>query len=93
VIAYLLFFHAIAIAMAVGRRAGESAAVKRVVRIAAALVIVQLVLGASMVLMQLHGHLRMTHQAIGVAVWLVLFLATYLARVAQGNPRPTELAS
>jgi heme a synthase len=93
VIAYLLFFHAIAIAMAVGRRAGESAAVKRVVRVAAALVIVQLVLGASMVLMQLHGHLRMTHQAIGVAVWLALFLATYLARVAQGNPRPTELAS
>jgi cytochrome c oxidase assembly protein subunit 15 len=93
VIAYLLFFHAIAIAMAVGRRAAESAAVKRVVRIGAALVVVQLVLGASMVLMQLHGHLRMTHQAIGVAVWLVLFLAAYLARVAQGNPRPTELAS
>ena len=93
VVAYLLFFHAIAIAMAVGRRAGESAAVKRVVRVAAALVVVQLVLGAGMVLMQLHGHLRMAHQAVGVGLWLALFLAAYLARVAQGNPRPTELAS
>jgi cytochrome c oxidase assembly protein subunit 15 len=92
VIAYLLFFHAIAIAMAVGRRAGESAAVKRVARIAAVLVVTQLVLGAGMVLMQLHGHLRMTHQAIGVAVWLTMFLAAYLARAAEGNPRPTELA-
>ncbi len=92
VFAYLLFFHAIAITMAVGRRAGESAAVKRVLRIAAALVVAQLVLGASMVLLQLHGHLRIGHQAVGVAVWLTMFLAAYLARSAQGNPRPTELA-
>ncbi len=93
VVAYLLFFHAVAIAMAVGRRAGESAVVKRVLRIAAALVVIQLVLGATMVLMQLHGHLRMTHQAVGVATWLMMFLAAYLARIAQGNPRPTELAA
>lgn len=92
VVAYLLFFHAIAIAMAVGRRAGESTAVKRAARVTAALVVLQLAFGAAMVLSQLHQHLRVAHQATGVAVWLSMFLAAYLARVAQGNPRPTELA-
>ena len=92
VLAYLLFFHAIAIAMAVGRRAGESAAVKTAARVAAGLVVLQLAFGAAMVLSQLPQGLRVAHQAVGVAVWLVLFLAAYLARAAQGNPRPTELA-
>lgn len=92
VLAYLLVFHAIAIAMAVGRRAGESAAVKTAVRVAAGLVVLQLAFGAAMVLSQLPQGLRVAHQAAGVAVWLVLFLAAYLARAAQGNPRPTELA-
>lgn len=92
VLAYLLFFHAIAIAMAVGRRAGESAAVKTATRIAAGLVVLQLAFGAAMVLSQLPQGLRVAHQAVGVAVWLVMFVAAYLARAAQGNPRPTELA-
>ena len=92
VLAYLLFFHAVAVGMAVGRRAGESAAVKRAARITAALVVLQLIFGAAMVLMQLHQHLRIAHQATGVAVWAMMFLAAYLARIAQGNPRPTELA-
>ena len=92
VLAYLLFFHAIAVAMAVGRRVNESATVKKALRAAAALVVLQLVVGAAMVLMQLQGHLRITHQAIGVGVWLVMFLAAYLARTAQGSQRTTELA-
>ena len=92
VLAYLLFFHAIAIAMAVGRRAGESAAVKAAARAAAGLVVLQLALGAAMVLSMLPPGLRLAHQAIGVGVWLSMFLAAYLARVAQGSQRPAELA-
>lgn len=92
VLAYLLFFHVVAVAMAVGRRAGESAVVKAATRAAAVLVLAQLALGAAMVLSLLPQGLRVAHQAVGVAVWLTMFLAAYLARVAQGNPRPTELA-
>lgn len=92
VLAYVLFFHVIAISMAVGRRAGESAVVKSVTRASALLVVLQLGLGAAMVMATLPQGLRFSHQAVGVAIWVTLFLAAYLARVAQGNPRPTELA-
>ena len=91
VFAYLLFFHVIFGTMALGRRANESAMVKRTMRIALVLVLAQVALGAGMVLMQLHGHLRIGHQAVGVAVWLAMFTAAYLARVAQGSKIPTEL--
>lgn len=87
VLAYFLFFHAIAVGLAVTRRAGEAAAVKRAVRWAAALVVLQLVVGAAMVLSMLPHSLRFLHQAIGVAVWLVFFLAAYLAKVASAAPR------
>lgn len=88
VLAYFLFFHAIAVGLAVSRRAGEAAAVKRAVKWAAALVVLQLAVGAAMVLSPLPHSLRFLHQATGVAVWLVLFLAAYLAKVASAAPRP-----
>lgn len=84
VIAYLLFFHVIGIAMAIGRRAGESAVVKHMARTAMALVLTQVAVGAAMVLMTLPPLLRSLHQAVGILVWIALFLATYLARVASG---------
>ena len=79
VLAYFLFFHAIAVGMAVSRRAGEAAAEKRATRIAAGLVVVQLVIGAAMVLAALPHALRFLHQAVGVAVWMTLFAGAYLA--------------
>lgn len=82
VLAYLVFFHALAMAMAVGRRAGEAPVVKSVVKGAAFVVLVQLVLGAAMVLSTLPHSLRMAHQAVGVGTWLLLFLGAYLARRA-----------
>jgi cytochrome c oxidase assembly protein subunit 15 len=82
IVAYFLFFHVIAISAAIGRRAGESAVVKRFLRLAAVLVLTQLVLGAAMVLASLPPMLRVLHQAFGIGVWLVLFLAAYLARSA-----------
>lgn len=87
VLAYLLFFHVIFIALAVRRRAGEAPVVKRAMTIAAGLVILQVILGASMVLGGLPQTIRVQHQAVGVAVWLTTFLATYLARrAATGTP-------
>ncbi|HYC52055.1 MAG TPA: COX15/CtaA family protein [Gemmatimonadaceae bacterium] len=87
ILAYLLFFHAIAIAIAVGRRGGESAMVRRAAKVAAGLVVLQVVIAAAMVLSMLPHSLRVLHQAVGVAVWLAMFLAAYLARRAASAPR------
>jgi cytochrome c oxidase assembly protein subunit 15 len=81
VVAYLLFFHVIAIATALSRRA-EAAPVKRAAKVAALLVLLQLGLGAAMVMAQLPAALRSAHQAVGIGIWLTLFVGTYLARVA-----------
>jgi heme A synthase len=64
------------------RRSAESAAVKRAGRAAAVLVLLQIGFGAAMIMSALAPTLRALHQATGVAVWLTMFLATYLARVA-----------
>ena len=82
VIAYMLFFHALAIAMAVSRRAGEAPVVKRAVKVAAALVVLQLFVAAAMIMGGMPQFLRAAHQAIGVAIWMTLFMTTYLARIA-----------
>lgn len=82
VLAYLLFFHALMVGLAVSRRAGEAPAVKRAVKWAAGLVVSQLVLGAAMVLAVFPVWLRVLHQAAGIAVWLTMFLSAYLARQA-----------
>lgn len=85
VVAYLLFFHVLGIGMAIGRRAGEARVVRRAAHVAAALVLVQVALGAAMVLAALPPVLRSLHQAVGIAVWMALFLGTYLARVASSG--------
>ena len=87
ILAYVLFFHVLAIALSVSRRGGESAMVKRAAKAGAALVVVQLAIGAAMVLSLLPHSLRFLHQAVGVAVWLAMFLAAYLARRAATTPR------
>lgn len=93
VVAYLLFFHVLAIATAVGRRGTEADAVKRAARVAAALVLLQVGLGAAMVLSSLPPALRSAHQAVGIAVWLAMFVAAYLARAAARGHTDLELAN
>lgn len=82
VLAYLLFFHALAIGLAVGRRAGEANVVKRAAKTAGGLVVLQVIVAAAMVMGGMPPLLRSAHQAIGIAVWMVLFMAAYLARTA-----------
>jgi cytochrome c oxidase assembly protein subunit 15 len=83
VLAYFLFFHVLAVTMAVSRRSGESASATRAAKAAAGLVVLQLALGAAMVLSMLPPVLRSLHQAVGIGVWLTMFLAAYLARSAE----------
>jgi heme A synthase len=82
VLAYLLFFHALAIALAISRRATEAPVVQRAARTAASLLVLQLVVAAAMVLGGMPPVLRSAHQAIGIATWMVFFMAAYLARSA-----------
>lgn len=91
VLAYLLFLHVMAVGLAIGRRAGEADAVKRAARTGALLVLVQLGLGAAMVMAMLPAGLRSAHQAVGIAVWLTMFAASYLARVASGAHETTRV--
>ncbi|MEK7401161.1 MAG: COX15/CtaA family protein [Gemmatimonadota bacterium] len=91
-LAFALLFHALAVAVAVRRRTGESAVVKRAVAIAATLVILQVVLGAAMILQVMPTSLRVAHQAAGVGVWMLMFLAAYLARAAEMGNRKSEMA-
>jgi len=91
VLAFVLFFHVLAIASAVRRRAGESLVVKRVTAIAAGLVLLQVAFGAAVILMTMPVALRIAHEATGVAIWMVLFLAAYLASAAATGPRKSDL--
>ena len=51
-------------------------------RVALALVVLQVIVAASMVLMTLPPVLRSLHEAVGVSVWLGTFAFAYLARRA-----------
>jgi heme A synthase len=82
VFAYVLFFHLLGMAIALGRRKHEAAIVVKAARVALALVVLQVIVAASMVLMTLPPVLRSLHEAVGVSVWLGTFAFAYLARRA-----------
>ena len=85
IFAFALVFHAVAVTSAIRRRAGEATVVRRAATIAAGLVLLQVAFGAMMVLASLPPALRVAHEAIGVAVWLAMFEAAYVARTASGT--------
>ena len=85
ILAFLLFFHAIAIATAIGRRLGESVVTRQAAALAAGLVVVQVGFGAALIMSDMQVVLRGAHQATGVAVWMVMFAAAYLARTADAG--------
>jgi len=78
-LAFLLFFHVLGLTIGFTRRR-EAPAVLRTVRIAFALICLQLVIAAAMVELQLPAALRSLHEADGIAVWLSLFTLAWLAR-------------
>lgn len=91
IVAYLLAFHLLAVSAALSRRANESRVVKRAAKTTLGLVALQVVLGASMVLATLPSELRVAHQALGIAVWLAMFLATYLAGTSAARHRTADM--
>lgn len=93
VIAYLFLFHIIAIAIAVSRRTGEANATRTAAKTVAGLVLLQVGLGAAMVMSMLPPALRSLHQAVGVGVWLTMFLAAYLARTADVSRRAAGIGA
>jgi cytochrome c oxidase assembly protein subunit 15 len=82
-LAYLLFFHTVATSLAIRkRRASESPAALRALRVAAGLVVLQVLIAGAMIGMHLPPAVRSAHQAVGVAIWLSLFTFAYVARRA-----------
>jgi heme A synthase len=78
-VAYLLAFHLVGLAIAVTRRR-ERGPVATAARVGAGVVVVQIALGAAMVLAGFYPVLRSAHQATGITLWLTAFLMAYLAR-------------
>jgi cytochrome c oxidase assembly protein subunit 15 len=87
VIAYLLAFHILGLVIGFARRR-EAGAVLAAVRVAMGVVVLQIALGAAMVLLVFPPVLRSAHQATGIALWLTTFVTAYLARIAAGATTP-----
>ncbi len=69
--------------MAAGTR-GVGPTVKRALYVVLALVLLQIVIAASMVLRHMPPELRSLHEATGVAIWLAAYTLAYLSRIAAG---------
>ena len=93
-LAFLLFFHVLGLTIGFARRR-EAPPVLRTVRVAFALICLQLVIAAGMVELHLPPALRSLHEADGIAIWLALFALAWLARFpnAQESPAPAARAS
>lgn len=81
VLALLLVLQVFGLLVGVARR-HEAAAVVRGLSIAAALLVLQVIVAATMVELNLPPAVRSLHEAIGVLIWLTLFSVAYLARLA-----------
>ena len=77
-IALLLLGHLIGVVIGVRKR-GETRAVRTASSIALAFVVLQILVAAAMVEMQLPPELRSIHQAVGTALWIAVVVLTALA--------------
>ena len=87
--AYGLAGWCFALPLLLGSRRPAQPAVKRTATLAAAVVIVQIVIGAAMVLNQLEGSLRATHVGLGAAVFVVLVRLGWLTRYPTDSSNAT----
>lgn len=90
VLAFLLFFHMIGLAIGVQRRR-ESGLVRAAAWTALGAIVLQIIVAAGMVGMHLPPAWRSLHQAVGTLVWLSIFTLAALAKysVAEyGTPVP-----
>lgn len=88
VLAFLLFFHLLGLAIAVRKRAGNPVVV-RAAWVALGATFVQLLVAGAMIGMRLPPVPRALHQAMGVLVWISTFVLWYLAhRAANAGAGP-----
>ncbi len=79
VLAFLLLFHVIGITMGILKR-GAPVPIKRAAWASLGLIILQVFVAAALVEMKLPRGLQSLHQAVGVLVWLAIFIVAMLAR-------------
>ena len=84
ILAFVLFLHVLGLMIGFAKR-GELPVVVRTVRVAFALICVQLVIAAGMVEMHLPPVMRSLHEADGIAIWLTLFALAWLARYSDAE--------
>ena len=90
ILAFLLTFHLLGLAVAVRRR-GESSLIIRAAAVAFGSVLVQILVAAALVEMQLPPLFRSLHQAVGTLVWVaVVVLALLSRRGAFGSGVPAK---
>lgn len=91
--AYGLAGWCLALPLLLSRRRPEDARLRRTGTLAAAIVLVQIVIGAAMVLNRLEGSLRATHVGLGAAVFVVLVVLAWRAKYpATGGPGAADEA-
>ena len=79
VVAFLLLFHALGLAIGVRKR-GEAPLVRRLAWIAFGVILAQVLVAAVLVELRLPAVWRSLHQAVGTGVWLATLLLAVLAR-------------
>ena len=101
ILAFLLFFHLLGLAIGVRRR-GESSLIIRAAAIAFGAVLAQIVVAAALVEMQLPPVMRSLHQGVGTLVWVAVVVLALLSRrgaigagvpAVVASPRPTLRAA
>ena len=91
--AYGLAGWCLALPLLLSRRRPDDAHLRRTGTLAAAIVLVQIVIGAAMVLNRLEGSLRATHVGLGAAVFVVLVVLAWRAKYpATGGPGAADEA-
>ena len=90
VIAFLLFGHLIG--MAIGsRKRGDPPVIRYGVMAALGIVVLQVLIAAGMVEMNLPATLRSVHQAVGTALWITVVGVTALAGTRRGLEAPADV--
>jgi heme A synthase len=84
VLAVLVVFHLIGLAIGFRRRR-EPSIVRRAAMIACSLGVLQLLVAGAMIGLRLPPVLRSLHEATGVSIWIAAFALAYLARRASGH--------
>lgn len=86
------FYMIVLVTWSIQRRDLESRPVLMAVRVALALVMIQVLIAGAMIGLKLPPVLRSAHEATGVALWLTTFVAAYLAHLAAAVAGTAESA-